>query len=928
MDAYWQQPETQYYDQRPKVPQPYSVARQRAQQQIRSARGCRDIELKHQRLAAALDAAAIVGLPDPVIFDAREELCYAQGAAEAREVRAPTPEPPSSQLPAMRPVTPVALRSLNNVQFSLNQVAFLHLRDDGVAELLDAVDPSLQATHFCRVFDEGSLPTGQVHAVIQDYDRPAVPQVNFSHQALWELITFCAPFRAVIAVVDVLRPGGQLLCSQLLNRGPQGPLVGVIAACPGLDTPPSLAGPAYGALSACLCLGSQKLGLGGVGWAGGGVFGRCLAIADRAVACDGGWPSPRLSQLAFNLVAVAELAQGPGGMDGPFLFGCEPDSAEECARSETIYAWLQGASQCCHTTRAWVSYFTECGIFESEHNEGPLWLDASVRLGRWPHMKGYGAEVHEGQQEEAEEDEAEVDAEVAAATKAPQAKAEAKVKGPFAGVQPSELPLAPPLRGPLPSESKVAVPFGAEAAALLSDLASQQSAGNSFTLLPVEALPTSLPDGVLQKAEVIFVVDFADPSVVSWPVEIWPQWTAAVKAVGGVLMAAVLLPGADAPDHHWYSALVALNSLIEDFSFAVFLQASDFARARLALSGLLDRAVPLKQMVAHLSPLDRLHFAIAYAGMDFRDMATRALDVACCVAPIPSDLECPSAETRQGLLEQFGRVGLDTAAVKQAKNGIAQLLQELASQCGGVLQEDVAQIADESVPVMGIEAGDEAGEAVAEDATPPDAAPAETPAEPQVEGAGEAEPAAFDVGDAQGQFEGGLAQPAEDGGGDVMVSQSATLLSFVIGSCNAAAEMEETLKAHGEQLEDGPNGPSLVYPAFSYGFGCVPPKPWGVSWASERPEAVALVVHSRMIISICSRILFGVDDAAFKISRGEVAAFAPPGGEEQTFAPDEEATFEPPAAEEIDAVEMAALKIQQAVRRRSSNRKAQAEAEP
>jgi hypothetical protein len=403
----------------------YCVARQRAHQQIHNTHGCRDISLKRKRLQDALVAATDAGLDDTVIDSTRDELTFAKGVEDSRLHRKETPEPPPFQEQPMRSVTPVRLRSLGNLQFGPGIVAFLNLRDDGIAELRDVADPSGPPLQTCQVFEKMSTPAAEVFATMHE-KVPGTPE--FSHQSLWELFFFCEPFRAVVAVVDVLRPSGQVLCSQLLSKGPQGPLIGVIAACPSNDTPVPFAGPSYGAMSALLCLGCEGRGLGGFRGAGGGVFGRCLAMVDRAVAYDGGWPSPKLGLLAFQLASAAEASESAGGMAGSFLFGCEPGSPEELARAESTHMWLQDAGKFMQASHAWAHHFSKCAILNSEHKDGLMWIDETARCGFWPHMCETSAgesPPEAGADEVDEEDEAQAEA-VAAAKAAAAENAAAK----------------------------------------------------------------------------------------------------------------------------------------------------------------------------------------------------------------------------------------------------------------------------------------------------------------------------------------------------------------------------------------------------------------------------------------------------------------------------------------------------------------------
>lgn len=914
-----------YLDIMPTLPpkaKPYSVAKHRAKQQIRDAKGCRDISLKRQRLQAALDAASISGLPDSVIMDTQEELLFAEGATKARQERDASPEPPTSEVQPMRAVTPVKLRSLGDLEYGPGVVAFLLLRDDGMAELRDAADPNAAPAKTVRVFNEGSLPVGQVHAAIQDSNRPTLPRVDFCCQSLWELLFFCEPFRAVIAVVDVLRPSGQLLCSQLLSKGPQGPLVGVIAACPGLDTPAPFAGPSYGALSAALCLGGTKLGLGGFDNQGG-VFGRCLAIADRAVAYDGGWPSPQLGKIAFDLASAAKATQGPGGMSGTFLFGQEPGGSEELVGAESVCEWLKGAAQSCHTSRAWVPHFDECHISEAEHNDGPMWMAASAKQGRWPHLSASAGASVACQPAEGEEEEDEEAAAAERAASAAKASLKASVKHPFAGATPSELPVSPSLGAPIPAECKIALPFGNAAAALLGELEQQLEPG-SFTVLGNNEGPEAVRPNILGRAEVLFLVDFADPGVIAWPLEVWPQWTDAVRSAGGTIAAVVLLPGPEAAEQVWYASLLALSALTKQFSFVVFLDQTDRRRAHLSVASLLDQAVSMRLMASHLSPFPSLHFAVPYAGLDVADLTS------CCMPPAPSEIARPSHADRETLLQRFAEIGVDMEGVKNASLSVANLLQDLVSQSGFRVKEEV-----EEAVAQDAEAG-EGDDLLNADTEEQDAEVGDVNKDEPVPG--------DDAEVVEGDNPDDVAAETETSGMEAAIAQavtptpSATLLSFVVGDNNAAAAVEGILQVRGEDLRTGPEGPSLSYPACSYGKGCVPPKPWGTSWGKSRPEIVAFAVHTRKIFSIMGRILIGVDDDAFSLDRHadqqeqedhqdeDVA-------EAQAELPTDAAEGEPEAPawqaadeKELAEAEAAALKIQQVARARNAKRQSDADA--
>jgi len=160
------------------------------------------------------------------------------------------------------------------------------------------------------------------------------------------------------------------------------------------------------------------------------------------------------------------------------------------------------------------------------------------------------------------------------------------------------------------------------------------------------------------------------------------------------------------------------------------------------------------------------------------------------------------------------------------------------------------------------------------------------------------------------------------------------LLSFVVGSRSAAVALEKTLRAEGDELLEGPQGPSLAFPACCYDDGAVPPRPWGVSWGNERPEVVAFVAHTRMIFNICARMLIAIDDDAFSLNRIMAEA---EGVDEEVIGDegraDEEQVDEAALGAEANVegddpeLEAAAIKIQQAARARQA-RKSQAEENP
>uniref|UniRef100_A0A7S0A3B4 Uncharacterized protein n=1 Tax=Pyrodinium bahamense TaxID=73915 RepID=A0A7S0A3B4_9DINO len=846
----------------PKVSPYYSVARQRARQQIRNARTCVDTSLRAERLAAALEAAEFAGLPEQALQTVQEELLSAEGAARALGERPAAPEMrrPRSRFagsPPLRPVTPVALFGLTgSLPVAPGTVALLLIRDDGLAELRDAYNPRAETAMSCRAFDTACVNLASAFAMLQDHDRADASRAAFDHSALQDLIDDCGTFQAIIAVVDPLRLGGQVLCSHFLSHGPQGSVCGVIAAVPSTETPAPFSGPSYGALSVLLCLGSETLGLGGRGWVGGGVFGRRLALVDRAAAYSGGWPSVDIGRLAFRVVGAAAAAQAPGGSAGSFLFGGLQGSAEELAMASSVRAWLHGAAQASHTSQAWIEHFTKAGVSAGEHNDGPMWLHAAEKAGRWPGgqtpSSGALLEGEDGNEESEVVDDAPGDTvlgdgndETADAadegadgtTCAPEVVAaqEACVCGP-----PQELPAPPPLIGMVPA--KYAVPFGAGAMDLL-DAASKQSSTEDFTCLASEAGPEHMEGGLPQGAEVLIVLDLACPQVLAWSSSTWISWASACSAAGGVLVAAALLPADDAPDIEWHVLLLTLHALIQHFGLVIWLQqkAASFLHLRNVLLALLDPAVSLGLLTAHLVPFQRLHFCVAYCAERASDLVAD-LGVGRCVATDAAASPRPHSGSQEALHAALAEAGRQHLEAIEALDGIHKLLAELAAQCG--LQEELSQAGGTAI--------------------------AEMPSNPEGD---EQQEHAGDGGgvDGHGSSEGGDAVAGDDADADVSAAglpaqtgvpvQTARLLSFVVGGIGAAAALEDALTVRGAQLHGNSEEPSMAFPISAYGFGCAALRPWGTSWACPREDVVVFVVHPRATSAIMRRIAAGMDDA-------------------------------------------------------------------
>uniref|UniRef100_A0A7S4PYV8 Uncharacterized protein n=1 Tax=Alexandrium monilatum TaxID=311494 RepID=A0A7S4PYV8_9DINO len=860
----------------PKVSPFYSVARQRARQQIRNARSCADMGLRAERLAAALEAAESVGLPELALQNVQEELQSAEGAARALGRRPSAREDPRPQSShdgprPLRPMTPVALSRLEGgVPVAPGGVALLLIRDDGIAEVRDAYDPRAQTGLTCRAFDAACVNFASAFAVLRDPVQDGAAREAFDHSALQDLLDDCSAFQAIIAVVDPLRPGGQVACSRLLSRGPEGPLCGVVAAVPGPGTPAPLAGPAFGALSVLLCLGGEGLGLGGRGWAGGGVFGRRLGLVDRAAAYTGGWPSVEVGRFAFQVVEAAVATRAPGGTAGSFLFGGARGSPEEVARASAVRAWLQGATQAPHTSQAWIEHFTRAGVAEGAHNDGPLWLHAAEKAGRWPGCtapdktdaapegKGEDDDAGGGDPEEAQADDDDApegqegegeqhEADGACAPEEPAVSQETPNGEPC-----RELPHPPPLAGVPPA--KYAVPFGACATDFVG-AATGEHADTGFTVLPEMSGPDGVEGGLPRGAEVLVVLDLADQTVPALPSGLWASWSSACSAARGVLVAAALLPTDDADDVEWHALLPTLHALILHFGLVIWLQhkAAPSSSLSTVLAALLDPAMHLSLLAAHLVPYRRLHFCTAYCGSSAQALAADLEAGRCAEA---GSVE-PRARAGSGGAREPG------AEAEEAGREVRSLLSELAGHCGvhdkraesrasgGVGSAAEAAPGGEDTPEGGAEGG--IAEAEGEGG-------AEGGEEAAAEGEGGEEASDAEGGGAEGAAVEASGPPSALPTQRGVSVQAARLLSFVVGGSGAATALEGALALEGEQLQGSSSRPSLAYPIGAYGFGCVPLRPWGVSWAHPREDVVVFAVHTRAIAAIMRRIAAGVDE--------------------------------------------------------------------
>lgn len=841
----------------------YSVARQRARQRVSAARNCNDTNLRARRLNSALEAGATAGLSYDVLDPVADELKSVEGTVLASQQRVMPDVPLTPSAYKMRPVTPVHLRGALGPVVVPNTVALLIVHDDGMAELRDAAEPQ-KVVKSCPlpVFNPQMLPPAPFFAMLDK--RQEEFRAAFDSDTLRDFLEDIEPFVAIVAVVDPMRPGSQILCSRFLAQGPQGLLSGVVVAAPSAATPPPFSGPSYGALSTLLCVGAEEFGLGGLGWSGGGIFGRCLAFSDRMDAYAGGWPSLKVGALAFR---VAESADAVGGCrgSGTYLFPHAPGSPEELEQADSIRSWFLGATRAWQLNEAWKDHFVRSGLLDFESQMGSMWVDSALRAGRWPKEEttppAAGDEEEEGEGGDAGAPDVEADVadddEEGEEGKEPVAEAPPAEEVVPEPAPAEEMPLAPSLVTGTPVR-KIAVPIcGSVVASSL--LGAVQTEAPCFDCVPAADLENlQLP----RYTEVVAVVDLTDVRVLAKGRLEWSAWAESARIAGGALVAAALLPVQDAEELAWHRLLFAVRSMMEQCDFIIWLQSGvPSSRLEAVLAALLDPAVPLGLMAAHLAPLSQPRCAIAYWGQQGADALSKDLDVGRCLLPP----EPGARGTEEDLGALLAETGWDVEEAEQAAAFIGHILGELLDHCGQV--DAVAEPAAEEG--AGGEERDEEGDGEGEGG---DAA---------------GEEAAGDGGDGQGE-EPAAAENVE-GAEAANAGQSVPLLAFVVGSASAAATMEPAFRASGEQLYDGIDGPSLAYPWCCSINESVVPRGWGTTWGAEPMSAglkgaegeqvVCFVVNSRTTAVILQRVLAGMGP--------------PPGAEE----PVEEAPPEPPEEE-------------------------------
>eukprot|EP00929_Paragymnodinium_shiwhaense_P117966 TRINITY_DN8946_c0_g3_i1.p1 TRINITY_DN8946_c0_g3~~TRINITY_DN8946_c0_g3_i1.p1 ORF type:complete len:896 (-),score=249.11 TRINITY_DN8946_c0_g3_i1:99-2786(-) len=841
-DAEWHEIELGEPPQTPLSPF-YSVSRQRARQRLRNAQTCEDATLRANRLQAALKAAEKAGVPDTATKPVQEELQLSEGTCKVLSERPPDGPPPFKGTRPTRPVTPLALRGPLPPLQTHAVVALLTFTDDGMAELRDSVDPLGSACFSCNVFDSSLIHPSPVFAHLPA-DLP-----GFDYAALNDMLEDCEPFRAVVAVIDPMRPGAQVLCSRVLAHGPAGRLRGVVAALPSTETPPPFSGPSYGAASALLCLGGETLGIGGIGWTGGGLFGKAVGFADRAAAYVGGWPSVGVGRLAYRVALAEDQSRRGAGSAGAFLFGNETSPEQELARAEAVNSWLKGSAQACHVAGCWVEKFEACGIQSGSHNEGPMWLHAAEKAGRWPGKavvapKATGEEGEEGEEAAAEEAAAEGEGEEGGAAAAPPAEEQAPPaeENDCAGNPPTDLPPPPVTSTTLPK--KYVVPWGQDAKDLVGH-AHAQGGSSMFSLVNMECDAEGFT--LEPHSDVLFVADLASNKALQWSLR-WRHWVDLCRNSQATLVCAAMLPDPDAPSLTWATLVSLLEVLIEGFQLVVFMGNKMFTKDLLlpVVAGLTDSSVSLNCLAAHLAPHKGQHFVVPYCGSTITSLAENFEHSL--IASVP---EAPEVCGRgaEELYQKMQTLSISQDDVIRAASVAHSTLHEFISQCG--VKNQAPQEAASPEPAEGAEGEEgEGGEAAdGEEAEPP----AEDPPAEEAEG-GEGEEGA---GDAEGA---GEAADAADEPPSPGAQGEAKLLAFVLGDVKAASGLEGALTVSGLQMMDmGDEGPSMAYPVGAYGFGGVAPRPWGSVWAnSSRKETVAFVVNTRAVYCILAKILEAV----------------------------------------------------------------------
>jgi len=273
----------------------------------------------------------------------------------------------------------------------------------------------------------------------------------FDHLALRDMLEDPAlPFARIVAVIDPMYRGSQLLASQLLRYGQQLPVNSIICALPGQNTEQQFAGPEYLPLVASVCLGGEELGVGGtlsVTDGSGFVFGRAMAIVERSTYLDG-WPQS-VAAVALEVASLGtEVEERPAGK-GQWLFfppapeiieeapaappaptepvegeegeegepppepepvaaeaeegeeGEKPPEPEKASYTGTnVHAWLFNGLNQCYASETWIEKLCGDGVSEAEVRGCKEWLAKTEKAGLWGPVSGVRDETARVREEE------------------------------------------------------------------------------------------------------------------------------------------------------------------------------------------------------------------------------------------------------------------------------------------------------------------------------------------------------------------------------------------------------------------------------------------------------------------------------------------------------------------------------------------------
>mmetsp|Transcript_135991 Transcript_135991/g.254131 ORF Transcript_135991/g.254131 Transcript_135991/m.254131 type:complete len:490 (-) Transcript_135991:25-1494(-) len=419
---------------------PYSVARHRAKKQLEAAAECNNLELSIPRLAHALAGASQVGLEG--LDEYQDSLAQIQRRKEAEDANVVTTSSlrvPSKVAPTLKTITPRALpispkQVTERIEAGAKgSVAMLVLGDDGLAVLFDIMEPTV-AVASIKVFHPEMLHAGLAHAVLQRGSRAqGLPPGIFDHDALQEFLEDPAlPYARIVAMIDPLCPGGQLLASEFLRHGPRPPVNSVVCAVPASTTDASYAGLGFAPLSVALCLGGEVLGMG-LG-ASGCIFRRAVALVERSLAYANGWPHG-IAHVAVQAARLgAEVEERPS-QKGRWLFEppvedepepkeaepaegeegaeaaepAEPAEGEEAAEAKPaegegdgepeklstavdIHTWLFAGLKQCYESEELVTQLCGAGVLETEARSCLDWLAKTEEAGYWGRIQGVCAE--------------------------------------------------------------------------------------------------------------------------------------------------------------------------------------------------------------------------------------------------------------------------------------------------------------------------------------------------------------------------------------------------------------------------------------------------------------------------------------------------------------------------------------------------------